>query len=148
MTAAERIKSRTQLVDDCWMWTGKPHRSGYGRVVVDGQVVYAHRAAYETFVGPIPDGMEIDHLCHDPLTCVGGGSCPHRMCVNPAHLEAVKHVVNVYRGKTGLIAARTHCDKGHEFTGWNLRVINGKRRCRECDNEAMRRYRARKKAAA
>ncbi|WP_338185886.1 HNH endonuclease signature motif containing protein [Jatrophihabitans sp.] len=82
-----------QYVDQsgpCWTWTGVRHRTrGYGRFYVGGRggrYVQAHRWSYEHFVGPIPDGLEIDHLC--AVTS----------CVNPAHLEAVTPDENKRRG--------------------------------------------------
>jgi hypothetical protein len=93
---------------------------------------YAHRAVYEMEVGPIADGLEIDHLCRN------------RGCVNPAHLEPVTHKENVLRGATvpGLNAVKTHCLRGHEFDEENTRHIarNGRRVCRACMRERCREY--------
>lgn len=82
----------------------------------DGRQQGAHRIAYEAFRGPIPDGLELDHLCHneDPA-CPGGPACPHRACVNPWHLEATTSRTNLLRGK-GIAAAnagKTMCKNGH-----------------------------------
>ncbi|HEY8766071.1 MAG TPA: HNH endonuclease signature motif containing protein [Dehalococcoidia bacterium] len=72
----------------CWPWTGVIHPLGYGHVNIPGtrNPQMAHRASYEFFVGPIPDGLELDHLCRN------------RGCVNPSHLEPVTHLENVRRG--------------------------------------------------
>jgi hypothetical protein len=70
---------------ECWPWRGVRTMHGYGSVTLDGRAVVAHRASYETFVGPIPEGLEIDHLCRV------------RECVNPEHLEPVTHEVNMQR---------------------------------------------------
>lgn len=96
----------------------------------------AHRLSYEHFVGPILDGLTIDHLCRD------------RACVNPAHLEAVTISINVLRGfnPMAINARKTHCPLGHFYAGPHGRIVhrpNGKtyRRCRECGRLWMRKYR-------
>jgi hypothetical protein len=72
----------------CWIWQRAKMKAGYGETCVDGEVVYAHRVAYELFVGPIPDGLVLDHLCRV------------RECLNPAHLEPVTDMENRRRGGT------------------------------------------------
>ena len=91
------VEARPDL-GPCWVWTGTPLLTGYGQFHVDGKTVRAHRFAYELLVGPIPAKLEPDHLCHtyDPH-CPGGWTCPHRMCVNPAHLEPVTRSENGWR---------------------------------------------------
>jgi hypothetical protein len=102
-------------------------RHGYGRLWAgkskhDGKKVFAHRIAYEIHKGAIPEGTEIDHLCR--MTC----------CVNPDHLEAVPHRINILRGKTwgARNASVTHCPEGHAYDGANTRWRYGKRSCRTC----------------
>ena len=75
----------TKYENGCWLWTGGIQPKGYGTFRFRGKHYLAHRAAYEMFVGPIPDGLEIDHTC-----CV-------RHCVNPDHLEPVTPSENVLR---------------------------------------------------
>jgi hypothetical protein len=95
----------------------------------------AHRWAYEYSIGPIPEHLELDHLCRS------------RNCVNPEHLEAVTHLENMGRGISHQ-KAKTHCPKGHPYSGENLYVApsNGKRYCRECTRASkIRHYNKKKK---
>lgn len=71
----------------CWLWTGTTNPAGYGRFWLDGKRVYPHRFAYEMSVGPIADGLQIDHLCRTPRCC------------NPQHLEAVTPQINSMRSR-------------------------------------------------
>lgn len=75
---------------DCWTWTGSTDAGGYGTFSVAGTTHGAHRWFYLQSGGTIPDGHELDHLCHTrDESCAGGPNCLHRRCVNPAHLEPV-----------------------------------------------------------
>ncbi len=109
----------------CWIWSGKPNENGYGIFGGNGysrrgSSKRAHRRAYELAVGPIPDGLTIDHLCR------------RRLCVNPLHLEPVTLEENIRRARAA--GAKTHCKRGHELTGANVhfRRDGRGRECQTC----------------
>jgi HNH endonuclease len=110
----------------CWLWWGRKTDDGYG--LFGHKNTRAHRAAYEFFVGPIPEGMQLDHTCRV------------RHCVNPGHLEAVSSRENTLRGETvtGLNAQKTHCPQGHPLDGDNVYLYKGKRACKECRRNHVR----------
>lgn len=116
--------------DECWPWLGRVNSSGYGHFAGKG----AHRFAYELLVGPIPEGLMIDHRCHtDDPTCPGG-RCVHRRCQNPAHMEPVTKRVNTLRGESPAAkhARKTHCPQGHPYDQANTYWHRGQRRCKTC----------------
>lgn len=88
----------TKLPNGCWNWTANVSHKGYA-MFREGKMGAAHLWAYRHFVGEIPLGLQIDHTCHtDDAACPGGDTCPHRRCVNPAHLEPVTARENSLRG--------------------------------------------------
>ncbi len=99
---------------------------GYGQFWYDGALVYAHRYSYETLVGEVPYGLDLDHLCRN------------RQCVNPQHLEPVTRSVNIKRGLFPSIVgqrqlSKTHCPSGHIYNKANTYITSqGKRQCRVC----------------
>ena len=121
-TVEERLWPRVVVTGCCWYWTGAKIPTGYGSIRHQGKAKMVHRVAYEILVGPIPEGLELDHLCRV------------RNCVNPDHLDPVTHQVNVSRGRTGHSSGprQTHCKRGHSFTEENTYMHNGKRHCRAC----------------
>jgi hypothetical protein len=117
----ERFWAKVNKTDTCWLWTACKDIGGYGNYYNQR----AHRVAYEVLVGPIPDGMVLDHLC-----CV-------RACVNPEHLRVCTHVENVLAphsvSPTAINQRKTHCYRGHPYTEETLMVKpDGRRECRIC----------------
>lgn len=118
----ERVQKPVPL-RDCWTWNGRLTRHGYGTyspAYRAGYSLLVHKAAYQILVGPVPEGLELDHLCRN------------RACYNPAHLEPVTHAENMIRAS----ASVTHCKAGHEYTPentyWKTAASNGRRACRTC----------------
>ena len=115
----------------CWSHRVKPAQKGYRQPSFRGRGAYLHRLVYEALRGPIPEGLQLDHLCRN------------RGCCNPDHLEPVSSRENILRGETipAACAAKTHCLNGHPLSGGNLVVLlDGRRNCRECRKDACRRY--------
>lgn len=134
--------------DGCWLWCRALSRDGYGWFKVGGRMAVAHRWIYERLVGPIPDDLQLDHLCHSRAVAAGtcsGGRCHHRACCNPEHLEPVTSQTNLLRGATlqAANAAKTECSRGHPFDAKDKR----QRYCKTCKRESTRRYREKSRAS-
>jgi hypothetical protein len=146
----ERLLSKVRRDESgCWVFEGYVNPGGYGAMLDgDGRTRTAHRISYEVFVGPIPEGRQLDHLCHTlDRHCLGGRSCPHRRCVNPAHLEPVTQRENKLRGVSfsAVNAVKTHCAQGHEFTSENTYYRTPtNRQCRTCIRAWTAAYKKRK----
>jgi hypothetical protein len=120
----------------CWVYTGGISPNGYGRFWLNGKTVSPHRMAYIKWIGPIPGGYVIDHLCRTPS------------CLNPWHLEAVTQSVNVIRGNStneggaAYHRNKTHCPQGHEYNAENTSIVTRRsgteRRCKACSRERWR----------
>jgi hypothetical protein len=123
MDVTTKLLMNTDLIDGCAVWTGY-QENGYGRITIDGVRYAVHRLAYETYVGPIPDGLHIDHLCRN------------RACWMPSHLEPVTQAENNRRQGEAV----TVCRRGHPLTKDNVyqappspsRPQGGGRQCRIC----------------
>lgn len=131
LTAVERVLNKVVVTPaGCWEYTGRRNDDGYGLVQADKKRQRVHRVVYEALVGPIPDGLEIDHLCRN------------RVCVNTRHLEVVEHAENLRRAwrtrprrpRPEPRKPRTHCRRGHELTPENAVPRPGNRGpgCRTC----------------
>ncbi len=131
MTESEqrRFLTKFRVGDGCWEWTASVRRDGYGQFRLDGRVVSAHRVSYGLFVGPIPEGLTLDHLCRN------------RLCVRPDHLEPVTLCENILRGESlpAQNARKTQCPQGHAYDEANTRIgRHGWRVCRTCHRDRER----------
>jgi hypothetical protein len=133
-TPEERFWAKVEKSDECWIWTAAK-ANGYGLFYIDGHLISSHRMSYQWEIGPIPDGMELDHLCRN------------RACVNPAHLEPVSRSENLRRGVgVGVYnTAKTRCPNGHLYDEANTRTTGNRRHCRACARERARTKRKNKK---
>jgi hypothetical protein len=120
-TMEQRFWEKVDKTETCWLWTAaKFKKDGYGMFYVkNNKIIASHIWSWTTLNGPVPDGLELDHLCRV------------RHCVNPDHLEPVTHHENVLRSEspTAKNARKTHCNKGH--SNWRVRK-NGSRECITC----------------
>ena len=129
--------------EGCFEWVRAKTGDGYGEIRFEGPVQKVHRVVWSNFVGPIPDDLEIDHLCRN------------RACANLDHLEPVPHVINSQRGTAGEKArawslSKTHCPQGHSYEGDNLVMekVHGRgeiRRCATCRREQNQRQNERRR---
>lgn len=143
LSLKERIEylSMPEPNSGCWIWMGSLDHNGYGKAgaYINGvreKESLAHRFSYREFVGAIPHGMHVDHICRN------------RACVNPQHLQVLSHLENIRRADCSSghrNTKKTHCPKGHEYSEDNTIIEKGKnrpwRKCRICTNAAhMARY--------
>lgn len=136
------------LESGCWRWTASLNRYGYGQFNAgSGKMMQAYKFAYVDKYGPVPQGQQLDHTCHDPKTCGGGIACPHRRCVNPDHLKPVTHKENHSASRSArpliglpkaVIAAAvrrrnlTSCKRGHDYIPESFYFYGNVRICRAC----------------
>lgn len=143
-TAADRFWTKVSKTDSCWLWKGTRTGKGYGIFTLGGKRKRAHQISYILSVGPIPDSLQLDHLCRNPT------------CVNPAHLEPVTSRENTIRGLRARfgrssrkgIPLKSSCKHGHPYSGDNLLVVSttGRRACRACMRMGVEKMRARLEA--
>lgn len=140
-TLQEAIWDKITVTGFCWLWEGYVSKEGYGYSTFEGKGRIAHRHVYELLVGPIPKGLQLDHLCRV------------RNCVNPDHLEPVTPRENLMRGFTHARSnsEKTHCAQGHEYNEANTYYDKTQRSCKACkinrqrarnDNDTVRAKRA------
>lgn len=129
-----RLLAKFTVGEDCWIWHAATNGGGYGAVKIAGKMEPAHRVVYEILVGPIPDGLHLDHLCR------------RRRCVRPDHLEPVTNGENLRRGNgwSGINARKTECAQGHPYNEENTRIRSrgSGRDCRACGRERYHRRKA------
>lgn len=133
---AARFWPKVAKSDGCWLWTGSKTKLGYGMFSIDWRSnsrAMAHRWAWENANGPIPDGLQLDHLCRNPS------------CVRPEHLEPVTAAENIRRGLAPALSGKyqlrkTHCPQGHPYAGDNLVRSGNRRVCRICRNANNRKH--------
>lgn len=123
---------RVNKTSTCWLWTGFIAPTGYGQLAGHGTTLRAHRVAYEQVVGPIPEGLVLDHICRV------------RHCVNPDHLRAVTNRENTLAGigPSALNARKMECKHGHDLTDPASSYVDGRgwRVCRVCQSKKTRAY--------
>ena len=130
------------------MWDRPVKETGYGQTFYKGKLMRAHRVAWIKVNGEIPEGLVIDHTCHNPKKCKGGVTCPHRACVNVEHMRLVTQRENIMAGRHN-IDNRSHCNQGHPFIKENILIRkNGHRECAECNRVRARAAYQRKKVVA
>lgn len=129
----EKILSRCEI-GLCWTWSRGANDAGYGLISWQGRVWYVHRLLWTLLVGPIAEGLEVDHLCKNTRCC------------NPDHLEPVTPRVNKLRsgGMSGRHARRDACTNGHPYTNDSLYIDRGSGGCRVCDRTRNTRAEARR----
>lgn len=127
-----RFWEKVERGEGCWLWTASTRSSGYGSFWDGERRVSAHRWAFESVRGPIPEGLVLDHLCRV------------RLCVRPDHLEPVTNRENLFRG-AGITAEnvrKMHCPVGHEYTAENTYTDRrGRRTCKACKRLAAAHHR-------
>jgi len=139
---ARSFSSNVHYGPSCWEWMGATNDSGYGTTRIGGpsapKTTYAHRLSYETHSGEkIPPGMVVMHKCDNPR-CVRFDHL--RLGTNQQNIQDRNGKGRTASGSSSGCGKKTHCPAGHEYSGYNLLVISGERKCRECRDEQWARW--------
>lgn len=138
--AIDRFFAKVEFSQECWLWRASINPvSGYGNFQLGGKggPSGAHHVAHVLLIGPVPEGLVLDHLCRV------------RPCVNPWHVQPVTQRENVRRGASSALnkqraRLQVACLRGHPLSGENLRITGaGTRECKACRREASRKWKAR-----
>jgi hypothetical protein len=137
MELPERVIARLDKSGECWKWLGAHTSDGRPEVMVNRKMWYVYRLTYTALIGPIPEGLTLDHVV-----------CQHGWCCNPSHCEPVSNGTNVTRALAIRWANNTHCPKGHEHAAWRRWRKTGTRYpyCLACSNERVKKWSAKKAA--
>ena len=134
-----KVRVPTDDPQQCWEWVGFIMPTGHGQM----REGLAHRVGYELLVGPIPEGLTIDHECHNLAysrgECDGGRDCPHRRCVNPWHLNPKTMIENARAG-AGDHSTKEFCRNGHPNAEFRRVTPSGHTYCQKCRAEYKVRY--------
>ena len=153
----ERMLRRKVVNENgCWIWPGSLNAGNYGTIREEkrGPLLMVHRVSYEHFVGPIPEGFQVEHACHTgDQDCLGGDFCDHRPCWNPQHLTLLSHADNSKLGRSrNMQTFRSGvCQRNHDLSvvgtyTWTRPSGTVRHQCAECVRESLRRRRAARKA--
>lgn len=138
----DRLSDKFLVGDGCWEWQRGLDGKGYSVFRYEGKNRRGHDVVYEMFRGPVPDGLELDHLCMN------------KICVRPDHLEPVTHQENMRRaqavgkGRAAWNEKKTHCPQGHPYDEVNTYRWGGYRYCRTCLSVRTGRLQKAKRALA
>jgi hypothetical protein len=150
MTMKKSLKDRilgSVVVNDngCWIWQKYVSRDGYGKMTYNGHPSEVYRLSYELFVGDIPDGHHLHHICGSKACC----NYDHVIPIMPG-AHSAKHFGDKFKAHTEYVRSKTHCKQGHPLSGSNLYLCprTGYRACRTCVRLWARNYRSRKGRAA
>lgn len=135
----DRLYADVNVLDSesCWLWNKSTVKDGYGKMrrIINGKQlpIFVHRLSWYTQFGEIPDGMVVDHTCHNPATCAGGPTCEHRRCINPNHMRLTTMKDNISKGSSVRANVGLCKNNLHEWIDENTKIwSSGKKVCLPC----------------